>query len=70
MEGRAQLCHFLVFARGIHAIREQHYEEVAVGIDPNAGASEAGVAEAVDGKVMAAGTAFGGHGPTESARAA
>ena len=47
MEGRAQLCHFLVFARGIHAIREQHYEELAVGIDPDAGAGEAGVTEAV-----------------------
>ena len=47
MEGGAQLCHFLVFARGIHAIREQHYEEVAVGIDPDAGAGEAGVTEAM-----------------------
>jgi len=47
VEGWAQLRHLLIFARGIHAIREQHDEDLAVGVDPDASAGEAGVTEAV-----------------------
>ena len=47
MEGGAELRYFLVFASGVHAVREQDYEELAVGIDPDARAGEAGVAEGV-----------------------
>src|SRR5258708_1300311 len=70
VEGWAELRDFLGFARGMDAICEQDHEQLAVGIDPDAGAGEAGVAEAVGGKIMAARAAFGGHGPAERARAA
>src|SRR5260370_40139585 len=70
VEGWAHLRDFLVFAGGVDAVGEGYDEELAVGIDPNAGAGEAGVAETVQRKIMAAGAAFGGHGPAEGACAA
>src|SRR5271156_305290 len=70
VEGGADLLDLRVFARGVDTIGEEDYEELAVGIDPDAGAGEAGVTEAVCGKIMAAAAAFGGDGPAQGTRAA
>src|ERR1700687_1351061 len=66
----AELCDFLVLAGRVDAIGEEHDEELAVWIDPDRRAGEASVAEAVWREIMAAGAAFGGHRPSERARAA
>jgi hypothetical protein len=47
VEGGAELGYLLIFAGGVDSIGEQHYKELAVGIDPDARAGEAGVAEGV-----------------------
>src|SRR5260370_11865398 len=70
VEGWAYLRDFLVFEGGVAAVGEEYDEELAVGMEPNAGEGEAGVAETVQRKIMAAGAAFGGHGPAEGACAA
>ncbi len=69
MKSGTELCDLLVFASGVDAVGEECDEELAVRVDPDAGAGEAGVAEAVWRKIMAAGAAFGGDGPAEGARA-
>src|SRR5215469_10161543 len=57
----------MIFARGMDAVGEQHDEKLAVGVDPDAGAGEAGVAVAVRRKIVAAGAVFRGHDPAERA---
>ena len=70
MQGGPNLGNFVVLARGIHAIRQQHNKELAVRIDPDRGTSETGMTEAVGQKIVTAGAAFSGHNPTERACAA
>ena len=70
MKRRANLRHFLIIARGMDAIGEQHNKKFAVRIDPDGSAGKAGVAKTMRRKKVAAGAAFGGNRPAESARAA
>src|SRR5580700_8913251 len=52
------------------AVGEEDDEELAVAIDPDAGAGKAGVAEALGREIVAAAASFGRDGPSESAGAA
>src|SRR5277367_3007670 len=70
VEGGTDLLDLRVFSSGMDAIGEEDHEELAVGVNPDAGAGEAGVAEAVGGEIVAAAAAFGGDGPAQGARAA
>jgi len=54
---RPRLADEVVLARGVHAIGQQHEEELAVGIDPDRRAGEAGVAEGVGREQRARGRA-------------
>lgn len=65
VEGRADLGDFVIFARGIDAIGEQYDENLAVWVNPNGSAGEAGVSVTMRRKEVAAGAAFGGHDPAE-----
>src|ERR1700730_16094815 len=63
VKGRAHLSHFLIIARGIYAIGEQHNEKFAVWINPYRSAGKPGVAKTMGREKMTAGAAFCGYGP-------
>ena len=65
VDGGTHVSDFHVFARGIDTIGQQNDKELAIRIDPNGCAGEPGVAIAMDGEIVATGTAFGGHDPTK-----
>ena len=57
-------------ARGVvHAVRQQHHEHLALGIDPERRAGEAGVAVGVVAEVLAAAARAAAGVPAERARA-
>ena len=70
MQRRPNLGDFLIFACGMHAVGEQHHEQLPIRINPDGSSCETGVAESVRSHKVAAGAAFGGNGPAESSRAA
>src|ERR1700731_3705842 len=59
MKSRPDLRDFLIFARRIYPVGQQHHEYLAVRIDPYGSAGESGVSEAVRGEIVAAGGALG-----------
>src|ERR1700688_3663844 len=67
MKHRANLGHFLIIARGIDAIGEQHHEKFAVGINPDGSAGKSGVPETMCGEKVPAGPTFGWNRPPERA---
>src|SRR5581483_6942891 len=56
---------FLVLARRVHAIRQEHDEELPVRVHPDRRSREACVPEGMRSEVMPAQAAGGGHGPAE-----
>ena len=67
MQRRADLADLFVFAGGIHAIRQENYEQIALGIDPERSAGETGVAETFRREILAGRGGLDGHVPAESA---
>ena len=67
VQGGPDLLDLRIFSSGMDAIGQEGHEELAVGVDPDASAGEAGVAETVGGEIVAAASAFGGDGPAERA---
>src|ERR1051326_8809373 len=58
MQGRPNFGNFLVFARGMDTIREQHHEELFVWINPDGGSGVSCVAKSVWSHKVSAGSAF------------
>ncbi len=58
---------FSLVARGIHAIGEQNDEKIALGIDPQRSAGEAGVAEAFRREIVAGRGRLGDGVPSKGA---
>src|SRR6266849_1358321 len=58
----------VIFTRGIDAVRQQHDEKLFVRVEPDGCAGKTGVAVAMRGKIVAAGTSFGRHHPAQGPR--
>src|SRR5688572_5087881 len=70
VHGAAQRHVLLILAPGIHAIGQEHHEQIALKVDPQAGAGEPGVADRFGGEEVAAGGAEAagrGHVPADGA---
>jgi len=65
MKRRSHLSHFLIIARRIDPIGEQHHKKFTVRINPDGSAGKSGVPKTMRREKMSAGATFGRYGPAE-----
>src|SRR6516225_10201135 len=67
VDGGADFGDLMILAGGMDSVRQQHYKQLAIRIDPNRGSRKTRVAVTVGREIVSAGTVFGWDNPSQGA---